>query len=166
MRRVTEVLPAGSWLAKRQTATVTLPCTERHRRRIVMRDDAGAEFLLDLREAVHLADGDGLALEDGGVVRVTAAEEFVAEARCTDPLHLARVAWHLGNRHQPVQMLADGGIRFPHDHVIEAMVAGLGAEVSHCRAPFQPERGAYAGGGESGGHSHSHGHGHGHAHAH
>lgn len=158
-RRAVEVLPAASWPAGREVATVTLPCVERHRRRILMRDDGGAEFLLDLPEAVQMADGDGLRLEDGAVVRVVAAEEFVAEARCADPLHLARVAWHLGNRHLPVQVLADGGIRFPHDHVIEAMVAGLGAEVSHCRAPFQPESGAYSGSaGGGGGHVHAHSH--------
>lgn len=159
MRRAVEVLPAGSWPAGNEAATVTLPCTERHRRRILMRDDGGAEFLLDLPEAVQMIDGNGLRLEDGAILRVVAAEEFVAEARCADPLHLARVAWHLGNRHLPVQVLADGGLRFPHDHVIEAMVVGLGAEVSHCRAPFQPESGAYSGGG-------GHGHSHGHAHAH
>ncbi len=156
MRRAIEVIPAGTWPEGRAVGTVTLPCTERHRRRVLMHDDAGGDFLLDLPEAVHMADGDGLALEDGAVVRVVAAEEFVAEARCTDPLHLARVAWHLGNRHLPVQILKDGGIRFPHDHIIEGMVTGLGAEVSHCRAPFHPESGAYSGGagGGAGGHGH------------
>lgn len=162
MRRATTALPAGSWPAGREVVTVTLPCTERHRRRILMRDDGGAEFLLDLPEAVHLADGDGLALEDGAIIRVVAAQEFVAEARCSDPLHLARVAWHLGNRHLPVQVLEDGAIRFPHDHVIEAMVEGLGATVSHCHAPFHPESGAYSGVGGGGGHAHSHGHAHAH----
>lgn len=157
MRRAPELRPAGAWTPAEEVATVTLPCADRHRRRILMRDDAGGEFLLDLPEATQLRDGDGLMLDGGGVVRVVAAAEAVAEIACGDPLHLAQVAWHLGNRHTAVQILPDGRLRMAHDHVLEAMVEGLGATVTHATAPFQPEGGAYAGGG----HGHRHGHAHG-----
>lgn len=162
MRRAPELRPRGAWTASAEVGTVTLPCADRHRRRILMRDDAGAEFLLDLPEATQLRDGDGLMLEGGGVIRVVAAAEDVAEITCGDALHLARVAWHLGNRHTAVQVLPDGRLRIAHDHVLEAMVEGLGATVAHARAPFQPEGGAYGGGGA---HGHAHGHGEG-AHVH
>lgn len=146
MRRATHVHAAGRWPEVSEVATVTLPCADRHRRRILMRDDAGAEFLLELAEATQLRDGDGLMLADDGVIRVIAAVEDVAEITCADPLHLTRIAWHLGNRHTPVQLLPDGRLRMAHDHVLEAMVEGLGAEVTRTRAPFQPEGGAYGGG--------------------
>jgi urease accessory protein len=150
MRRAYDVSATGTWDRSAETATVTLPCADRHRRRIFMRDDAGEGFLLDLAEATHLRDGDGLILEDGGVLRIVAAAEPVAEAVCADTLHLARVAWHLGNRHTAVQILPDSRLRFSQDHVLEAMVDGLGASVTRTTAPFQPEGGAYA----EGGHSH------------
>lgn len=146
MHTASVVRPAGQWSPKAEVGTVTLVCADRHRRRILMRDDAGVEFLLDLPEAMHLRDGDGLMLGDGAVVRVIAAPEPVAEVACVDALHLARVAWHLGNRHTPVQVLPDGRLRFGHDHVLEAMVEGLGATVTRTTAPLQPEGGAYGGG--------------------
>jgi urease accessory protein len=70
------------------------------------------------------------------------------EIRCNDPQHLVRVAWHLGNRHLPTQITARG-LRIRRDHVIEAMVEGLGARVIEIEAPFDPEGGAYAGGGHA-----------------
>jgi len=77
---------------------------------------------------------------------VVAAPEPLIEIRGNDPQHLARVAWHLGNRHLPTQITAKG-LRIRRDHVIEAMVKGLGARVIEIEAPFDPEGGAYAGGG-------------------
>ena len=145
MRRVTQVRPAGCWADAERLATVTLPWADRHRRRLQMTDDAGAPFLLDLDRAVRLADGDGLALEGGGVVAVRAAAEAVIEVRPASAAEAARLAWHLGNRHAPVQVLEDGGLRLLADPVLEAMLRGLGARVSSCRAPFTPETGAYSG---------------------
>ena len=103
-------------------------------------------MLLDLPQAVRLRDGDGLALDDGGVVRVCAQ----ARSRCwkstrMTTARLVRIAWHLGNRHLPVQLLGDR-IRIRADHVIEEMVEGLGGHVDAIEAPFDPEAGAYAGG--------------------
>lgn len=137
-------------------ATVTLALDDRHRRRICLTDDRGEAFLLDLAEAALMVDGDGLKLEDGGFIRVVVADESVADVRGTSPAHTARLAWHIGNRHAPVEVLADGGLRIRDDHVLIAMLEGLGASVVRRRASFSPEPGAYA----RNGHGHDHGHGH------
>jgi len=143
MRRALAVLPAGSWPLAQVVGSVTLPAAGRHRRRIRLTDDEGAEFLLDLPNAVQMRDGDGLALEAGGVIRVTAALEEVADVVCSDPQALARLAWHIGNRHVPVQLMGEGRLRVPADHVLLTMLEGLGVTVRCLRAPFQPEAGAY-----------------------
>ena len=95
-----------------------------------------------------LRGGDALVLDDGRLIEVVAAPEPLAEIRGSDPQHLVRVAWHLGNRHLPTQITARG-LRIRRDHVIEAMVKGLGARVIEIEAPFDPEGGAYAGGGHA-----------------
>ena len=101
-----------------------------------------------------LADGDGLVLDDEGVIRVRAAEETVPDVRARSPADTARLAWHIGNRHTPLQVLADGALRIRDDHVIVAMLEGLGGKVTRRRAPFSPEPGAYAG--TENGHAHHH----------
>jgi urease accessory protein len=147
--------------------TVVLDFDDRHRRRVAMTATRGLEFLLDLEHAVALRGGDALVLEDGRLVEVVAAAEPLLEIKARDPQHLVRIAWHLGNRHLPTQIMAKG-LRIRRDHVIEAMVRGLGARVIEIEAPFDPEGGAY----EGGGHRHEHGdapdqqHHHGHAHDH
>ena len=108
--------------------------------------------MLDLERAQRLRHGDMLVLEDGRRVRVEAAPEELAEIGCGAAGGLTRIAWHLGNRHLPV-MLAPERILIRRDHVIEAMVLGLGGTVTPIRAAFDPERGAYA----SGAPHHSHG---------
>lgn len=90
-----------------------------------------------------LNDGDALELDDGSLLTVRAAEEDLAEVRCPTPETLARIAWHLGNRHLPVQIAGDA-VRLRWDHVIADMLTGLGAEVVRLRAGFTPESGAYA----------------------
>ena len=128
--------------------TVVLDFDDRHRRRMAMTGTRGLEFLLDLENAVALRGGDALVLEDGRLIEVVAAPEPLIEIRGTDPQHLVRVAWHLGNRHLPTQIMPKG-LRIRRDHVIEAMVKGLGARVIEIEAPFDPEGGAYAGGGHA-----------------
>lgn len=140
--RATGVLPAGGWDAGRAVDTITLDYDRRHRRRIRLRTDAGAELLLDLRETTHLRDGDGLDCGEDGVVRVIAAEEPLVEITA-DPELLIRLAWHLGNRHLDVSFHGST-LRIRADHVIEAMVVGLGGTVRHVTASFDPESGAYA----------------------
>jgi urease accessory protein len=118
----------------------------------------GLEFLLDLENAVALRGGDALVLDDNRLIEVVAAPEPLVEIRGVDPHHLVRVAWHLGNRHLPTQITAKG-LRIRRDHVIEAMVQGLGARIIEIEAPFDPEGGAYAGGGHAAEHGHAHDHG-------
>jgi urease accessory protein len=128
--------------------TVVLDLDDRHRRRMAMTGTRGLEFLLDLENAVALRGGDALVLDDGRLVEVVAAPEPLIEIRGSDPHHLVRLAWHLGNRHLPTQIMPRG-LRIRRDHVIEAMVRGLGARVVEIEAPFDPEGGAYAGGGHA-----------------
>ena len=143
MRRATCAAAAGDWPAEWAAGSVTLGYDERHRRRLRLTTDSGEAILLDLDSAVLLRDGDGLRLDDGSWIRVAAEPEDVIDARGSNARDTARLAWHLGNRHLPVQILADGAIRFRHDHVIEAMVRGLGGRTERKRAPFTPEAGAY-----------------------
>ncbi|MET4290404.1 urease accessory protein [Bradyrhizobium sp. LB8.2] len=149
--------------------TVVLDFDDRHRRRMAMMGTRGLAFLLDLENAVALRGGDALVLEDGRLVEVVAAPEPLLEIRGQDPHHLIRVGWHLGNRHLPTQIMAKG-LRIRRDHVIEAMVKGLGARVIEIEAPFDPEGGAYADAGHARGHdNHAHdhvAHDHGHSHDH
>lgn len=163
MIRATQVRPQIRW-TEAAADTVVLGFDDRHRRRMVMTGTRGLEFLLDLKEAVALRGGDALVLEDGRLIEVVAAPEPLVEIRGTDPHHLVRVAWHLGNRHLPTQIVGKG-LRIRRDHVIEDMVRGLGARVVAIEAPFDPEGGAYAGGGHAAhGHDHHdhdrHDHGH------
>lgn len=156
MRRAIEVISAGNW-TEENVSSVTLAYDDRHRRRIKMTDDDGEAFLLDLAKATRLEDGDGLRLETGEIIRVQAAVEEVMDVQCDDHIHTARIAWHLGNRHTPIEVLKNGILRLRYDHVLLHMVEGLGAKVTRAEAPFSPESGAYSA--ESSGHG-----GHGHAH--
>lgn len=161
--RATRVVPAGEWSGE-AVDRVILDYDDRHRRRLSMTGENGFSFLLDLPKAEALADGDGLRLEDGRIVVVEGAAEPLLEITCDDPFLLLRVAWHLGNRHLPTQLLP-GALRIRDDHVIADMVRGLGARVERLDAAFQPEGGAY-GHGRVHGHDHGHAHGHGHTHEH
>jgi urease accessory protein len=144
MIRATRVQGQYHW-KEAAADSVVLGFDDRHRRRMAMTGTRGLEFLLDLENAVALRGGDALVLEDGRLIEVVAAPEPLAEIRVTDPQHLVRIAWHLGNRHLPTQMMPKG-LRIRRDHVIEAMVKGLGARVIEIEAPFDPEGGAYASG--------------------
>jgi urease accessory protein len=143
MRRAIRVAPAGTWPVATSLAWVTLPFEERQRRRFRLIDDRGQAFLLDLDRAVLLSDGDGLVCEDGSVIGVRAAAEPVIDVAAIDACHLARLAWHLGNRHVPVQVLNEGRLRLLDDHVLLQMLERLGAGVERRKAPFAPEPGAY-----------------------
>ncbi len=145
MLRAISVLPAGTWDQARESDTVLLDFDMRHRRRIALRTEAGAELLLHLAQAARLRDGDGLALDQGGVVRVRARPEPLLEIHAHDAGALTRIAWHLGNRHLPVQLLGEW-LRIRDDHVIADMVRQLGGHMRRVEAAFDPEAGAYAGG--------------------
>ncbi|MEP3114861.1 urease accessory protein UreE [Nisaea sp.] len=150
--RAVAYAPSGHWDPGGEIDRVTLAFDDRHRRRIRLETDSGSTLLLDLPRAVALSDGDGLSLKEGGWIRVMAAPEAVMEVRATDRHHLLRVAWHIGNRHLPAQILEDAILLRP-DHVIADMLRGLGATVTETEQPFQPEGGAY---------DHAHGHDHNH----
>ena len=92
----------------------------------MLKGERGTEFLLDLDEAVALRDGDGIMLDDGGIVLVAGQAEPLVEIAARTPLALVQLAWHLGNRHTDVQIVGDR-LRIRRDHVLEEMVAGLGA---------------------------------------
>jgi urease accessory protein len=165
MIRATQVLGQHRW-TQSAADTVVLDFDDRHRRRMAMTGTRGLEFLLDLEDAVALRGGDALVLEDGRLIEVVAAAEPLVEIRGADPLHLVRVAWHLGNRHLPTQIMPKG-LRIRRDHVIEAMVKGLGARIIEIEAPFDPEGGAYASSHAHAPEAHAHAHAHSsHAHAH
>jgi len=150
--RATEHLPAGSWTAAEAADAVLLDHDHRHRRRFLLKTISGAECLLDLPQATALRHGDGLKLEDGRILAVQAMPERVLHIHAHDEDALMRIAWHLGNRHLPVQLLGSH-IRIREDHVIADMVAGLGGHVHVVEDAFDPEAGAYAGG-----HAHAHDH--------
>jgi len=154
MRRATQIIPAGEAPKSGAQESVTLAFDDRYRRRIRLTDDRGEDFLLDLGEATRISDGDCLVIEDGGILRVRAADEDVADIRCDRPSETATIAWHLGNRHTPVQVLDNCGLRIRYDHVLVKMAEGLGASVERKKEPFEPEAGAYAGGGYGHGHDH------------
>lgn len=144
MRRAIAVHMRGHWPDEAAADGVTLQFHDRHRRRIRMVADSGTPFLLDLARPQRLADGDGLELDDGGYIRVRAAPEPVIEIEAETPADLLRIAWHIGNRHLPLQAL-EGRLRIRADFVISQMVEGLGGRITRLDAPFDPEIGAYAG---------------------
>jgi urease accessory protein len=125
--------------------TLSLPFELRQKTRLRTVLTNGDEVGLFLPRGTVLRDGDCLEAADGRVIRVVAAAEALAEVRCADAARLARIAYHLGNRHAPVQV-GPGWLRFAADEVLAAMVRGLGAEVDAVVAPFDPEGGAYGGG--------------------
>jgi urease accessory protein len=146
MRQLVKVARAGAWPKDESVGSVTLCFEDRHRRRIRMATDQGEPVLLNLMRPEPLADGDGLGFEAGqGWLEVKAAAEDVLELEAPDRRALARLAWHLGNRHLATEILDGGRLRIRYDHVIEAMLEQLGARLERRRAAFQPEGGAYAG---------------------
>ena len=153
MMRAQAHLPAGQWDTP-PVDRVLIDFDRRHRRRIVLHTAAGHALLIDLSQAVRLRDGDGLLLDDGGIVLVQAQPESLHDIHAHDAASLVRIAWHLGNRHLPVQLMG-AHIRIRHDHVIADMVRTLGGHVQDIEAPFDPEAGAYA---PSHQHTHQHTH--------
>jgi urease accessory protein len=152
MRRAYSVRQAGQWDDATAIDRVVLDASERHRRRLVITAERGTTLLLDLPHATALRDGDGLVLEDGAVVGVIGKPEPLFEITAATAFDLARLAWHLGNRHADVQVVG-GRLRIRRDHVLAAMLEGLGAQVTAVEAPFDPESGAY----ERHPHEHEHG---------
>ena len=152
MRRAITVLPPGGFEA---AGSARLNYDDRYRRRTTLVCEDDSEVLLDLEKPRVLVHGEGLLLDDGTVIQVIAADEQVADIHTHNAAEVARIAWHIGNRHTPLQVLPDGSLRIRHDPILVAMVEGLGAHVHVKTAPFAPEGGAYSA--QSTGHHHHHG---------
>jgi len=192
MRTIDKLLAAHIKLAPvlvKRAPTLTLAFDARCKSRLAATLDSGEEVALVLPRGTVLRDGDVLVADDGGLIRVVAAAESVLVVRAPDVLTLTRAAYHLGNRHTPVEVGVDY-LKLEYDPVLADMLKRLGALVDQVEMPFQPETGAYGGGhrhghdetfaedyalaqqvyGEHHGHSHDHDHGecghdhHGHAH--
>ena len=142
MRRAFAVKPADSWDPALAVDQVVMDADERHRRRVVLTGEKGTIFLLDLPRPVMLKDGDGLVLEDSAVVRVIGRPESLVAVTASSPEALARLAWHIGNRHIEMQLVGNE-LRVRRDHVLEDMLRGLGATLQPIEAAFYPEGGAY-----------------------
>jgi len=180
---------------RKRAPTLTLAFDERRKSRLAATLDTGEEVAVLLPRGTVLRDGDVLVADDGGLVRVVAAPETVLVVRAKDALTLTRAAYHLGNRHTPVEVGADY-LKLEYDPVLADMLERIGATVAQASMPFQPESGAYGGGHKHGhdesfaedyalaqqvfgehhgsghahdhqhGHEHGHDHGHGHGHSH
>lgn len=159
MLTLTEAAPPGAV----PVADLPLPYELREKTRLRATLAGGEEVALFLRRGTVLRGGDLLQGNDGRVVRIVAADEPVLEVECRDGLEFARCAYHLGNRHTPVQIVGakpDGhfALRIRADHVLADMLAGLGAHAHAVMAPFEPESGAYGGHSHVGSHDHDHDH--------
>ena len=171
MPHVTSVIAAAARHDRAASDTVILDYAQRSAATLTVETVKGRHVQIDLAQAGLLRTDDLLVLDDGSLVEVVAAPEPLIEARAADVAALARLAWHLGDRHVPVQVLANR-IRARREPAIEALLGALGARVTVIDAPFDPEGGAYAqtaaahGQHHDHGHDHAHGHSHGHAHGH
>ncbi len=126
-------------------AQLRLPFDLRQKSRLRTKLVSGEDAWLMLPRGEILRGGDLLLAADGRVVEVVAEQEQVIHIECASAAALARTAYHLGNRHVPVEV-GDGYLRIAADHVLEEMVRGLGAKLTPMQAPFEPEAGAYGGG--------------------
>jgi len=144
--RATTYRRAGSFKTA-PFARIALDHRARHLRRRLLSLETGDDILVDLPQAIPLADGDALQLEDGRLVAISAAPEDLYEVTAPSQRALAELAWHLGNRHLPAQIDTDR-ILIARDRVMRQMLVGLGATIAEIRAPFTPLHGAY--------HGHSH----------
>ena len=136
--------------------TVVLDYEARYLRRKLLHCTGGLELLIDLPKATVLEHNDYLILQNGKSVQVKAANEALLEVKAETPHRLTVIAYHLGNRHLPVQV-EPTRLLIKQDHVIEDLLTKMQAEVKHINSPFNPEGGAY-------GLGRTHGHDHGHSH--
>jgi urease accessory protein len=143
MPRASSVIAAGHRHDRPVVDTVILDYAQRNAQKATVTGINGSTVEIDLHQPVRLRTDDLLLLEDGNLVEVVAAPESLIEARASDLAGLSRLAWHLGDRHVPVQVLPNR-IRARRDDAIESLLASLGAKVTVLEAPFEPEGGAYA----------------------
>lgn len=118
---------------------------QRQKSRLKVMLDSGEEIGLILPRGTVLKEGDIISTEQGDLIQIVAAAETVSTIQANDAHLLLRIAYHLGNRHVPLQVEA-GWLRYAHDHVLDDMVVLLGGQVSVTQASLHPEKGAYGGG--------------------
>src|SRR3954468_15993180 len=174
MRRVVRVIGAGGSDSAPRIDSIVLGGDQRRVQTARLTGVNGTSIGLMLPEPVMLRMGDTLELDDGSLIDVVVEPEALVEVRANDLTHLARLAWHLGDRHVPVQVL-NNRLRIRRDAALETMLGKLGARLAAIDAPFDPEGGAYAAqthhahdhdDHDHHGHAHDHDHGHDHDHAH
>lgn len=169
MPRATSVIAAGHRQDRINDRpvidTVILDYAQRNAQKLTVTGIKGVVVEIDLHQLVRLRTDDLLVLDDGSLVEVVAAPEPLIEARLADVAGLARLAWHLGDRHVPVQVLPNR-IRTQRDSATEGLLASLGAKLTMIEAPFEPEGGAYAQQADAGCDHHDHGHSYNHDHRH
>jgi urease accessory protein len=122
---------------------LVLPFDSRTKSRLRVRTESGEELGIFLERGAVLRGGELLEADDGRIIQVISAEEDVSTVHSNDAYPLARVSYHLGNRHVPLQITSTW-VRYQHDHVLDEMVQGLGLKVVVERAAFEPESGAYS----------------------
>lgn len=159
MLKVVEVRRGPDGASQASAGIARLAHHDRHLRRKTIPLTNGAKVLIELPEPTVLQAGDTLVLEDGSAVLIEAAPEDLYDIRGRDGVHLTQLAWHIGNRHLAAEIRADR-ILILRDHVIKAMLEGLGATVADISGPFTPTRGAYDGAASHHGHAHDTGHAH------
>lgn len=169
MLRVVRVVGPGESARARAIDSVILKPDQRRLQSALLTGVKGTAIGLMLPDPVMLRMGDALELDDGSLVEVVIEAEPLVEVRGNDLTHLARLAWHLGDRHVPVQILANR-LRLRRDPALETLLGNLGARLAPIEAPFDPEGGAYTQAAQHqhahGHHDHDHDHDHGHAHDH
>ncbi len=144
MRQVNRVIPAEYMDGQETKDTVTLNRQDRYRRRFRLTSDRGDDVLLNFPEPTYLEPGSGLSASDGNVYLVRAAPEDLLQIFANTSLMQVHLAWHLGNRHTPAEITAEG-IFIRYDHVLEKLMQDLGAGVRRVQRPFEPVGGAYGG---------------------
>ncbi len=164
-------MPQGQGLAKvlvQRAASITLDWDTRQKSRFDATDSSGRQLGVFLPRGTVVRGGDVLVAEDGSLVRVEAAPQSVlritACAEHGSPFDLMRAAYHLGNRHVPIELKPDH-LKIEPDHVLADLLRAMHMMVTEVQEPFEPEGGAY-GDNAMMGHDHGHGHSHGHDHAH
>ncbi|MDZ7937416.1 MAG: urease accessory protein UreE [Rhodoferax sp.] len=176
MLQVSKCIPQGQGLASvllKRAATVELDWDVRQKSRFDATASTGRALGVFLPRGTAVRGGDVLVAEDGSLIRVLAAPQAVLKiTHCTEhgtPFDLIRAAYHLGNRHVPIELKPDH-LKIEPDHVLADMLRAMHLIVNAVEEAFEPENGAYATGGHTGGHHHGHDHGdhnhdHGHSHA-
>ena len=172
MLQTSKLIPKGTGLAPallKRAATVELDWDVRQKSRFDATDSQGRSLGIFLPRGTVVRGGDVLVADDGSFIRAIAAPQPVLKiTHCTQhgtPYDLIRAAYHLGNRHVPIELKPDH-LKIEPDHVLADMLRAMHLIVHAVDESFEPENGAYATGGHAHGHSHGHGHGHAHDHGH